>query len=119
MRGLRLHLLILVGTTAVALSLDWAKTLAGFRLPDPLLAPVYFLLVKVTSDLIMALAFRREHSPIFYGEYAIDLAFYAGLGVAAAIGIEVAAAVLRGRANPAAVAVLANFGILVLGRVRR
>ncbi|HCC33742.1 MAG TPA: hypothetical protein DEQ28_07605 [Clostridiales bacterium] len=119
MKGFRLHLFILVGTTAAALSLDWGKTLAGLRLPAPILAAVYFLLVKVISDLILALASSRERSPIFYGDYAIDLAFYAVLGVAAAIGIEVAATVLRGRANPAAVAVLANLGIIVLGGTRR
>ena len=119
MKGFRLHLLILAGTTAAVLSFDWAKTLAGFRLPDPLLVAAYFLLVKVISDLILALASSRERLPTFYGEYAIDLAFYAVLGVAATAGIEVAAAVLRGRANPAAVAILANFGIIILGGARR
>ena len=119
MKGFRLYLLVLVGTTAAALSLDWAKTLAELHVPHPVLAAAYFLLVKVISDLIMALASSPKPSPIFYGEYVSDLAFYAGLGVVAGIGIDLAAPLLRGRANPAAVAVLANLGIILLGGTRR
>ncbi len=119
MKGLPLYLLIFAGTTAAALSLEWVKTMTEIQLPVPVLAAAYFLLVKVIGDLILTLASNRERSPLFYGEYALDLAFHAGLGVAAGIGIDTAAALLRGRAHPAAVAVLANLGIILLGGARR
>jgi hypothetical protein len=119
MKGLPLYLLIFVGTTAAALSLDWVKTMAAIEAPVPVLTAVYFLVVKVIGDLILTLASNRERSLLFYGEYALDLAFHAGLGAAAGIGIDTAATFLRGRADPAAVAVLANLGIILLGGTRR
>lgn len=119
MKGTRLYLLILLGTTAVATAADWLKVLLVPGLPRWAGTVIFFLLVKTTGDLIRGAAAPRVRATAFFADFLAELAFFAGLGLVAALAIGVIGELVGARANPAMVAVLVYLGILILEGGRR
>ncbi|MDQ7794606.1 MAG: hypothetical protein RDU89_09375 [bacterium] len=115
----RVYLLVLVGTAAVAATADWLGAILIPGSPRWAHGVAFFLLVKLTGDLIRGLAEPRAQLTAFWAERLAEMAFFAGLGLVAAWAADVAGAVLGARANLAAVAVLAHLGVLFLGGEKR
>jgi len=110
-----LYLWTLLGTAAVAAMVDWMRALFVPGLSGWAATTAYFVLVKLTGDLIRGLAASRPGGTAFYADRLGELVFFALLGVVAAVAIDITGKLLGARANPAAVAVVAHLGILMLG----